>query len=83
MKKPLHAPRQASAEAVLEFSVATIELYFRIEAITRAVGGFTEAGGEFGVMKSLGASARGVMGIFLSYGHDANEDLVRRIKADL
>jgi DNA-binding MarR family transcriptional regulator len=53
VKKPLHAPRQASAEAVLEFSVATIELYFRIEAITRAVGGFTEAGGEFGVMKSL------------------------------
>lgn len=49
MKKSLHA----RPEAVLEFSVAVIELYFRIEAITQAVGGFTNVGGEYGVMKTL------------------------------
>jgi DNA-binding MarR family transcriptional regulator len=49
VKKSLHA----RPEAVLEFSVAVIELYFRIEAITQAVGGFTNVGGEYGVMKTL------------------------------
>ena len=50
MKKPLRKP---TPEAVLEFAVATIETYFRIEALTRAIGGFAQAGGEWGVMKTL------------------------------
>ena len=49
MKKPL----QPTPEAVLEFAVATIETYFRIEALTRSIGGFAQAGGEWGVMKTL------------------------------
>lgn len=49
MKKPLHA----SAEDVLEFSVAVIEFYFRIEAITQATAGFATAGGEWGILRSL------------------------------
>lgn len=49
MKKPL----QASAEEVLELSVAVIEFYFRIEAITQATAGFATAGGEWGVLRSL------------------------------
>ncbi len=49
MKKP----KAATGEDVLEFSVAVIELYFRLEAITQATAGFAQAGGEFGVLKSL------------------------------
>lgn len=49
MKKQL----QASAEDVLELSVAVIEFYFRIEAITQATAGFASAGGEWGVLRTL------------------------------
>lgn len=49
MKKPL----QASAEDVLDLSVAVIEFYFRIEAVTQATAGFASAGGEWGVLRSL------------------------------
>lgn len=45
--------KAASAEQVLDFSVAVIELYFRIEAASAAAGGFAQAGGEWGVMRSL------------------------------
>lgn len=38
---------------MLDFSVATIECYFRIEALTRAISGFANAGGEWGVLRSL------------------------------
>jgi DNA-binding MarR family transcriptional regulator len=43
----------ATGEDVLELSVAVIELYFRLEAITQATAGFAQAGGEFGVLRSL------------------------------
>ena len=49
MKKSI----QASAEDVLELSVAVIEFYFRIEAITQATAGFATAGGEWGVLRML------------------------------
>lgn len=49
MKKP----QQASAEHVLDLSVAVIEFYFRIEAITEATAGFATAGGEWGILRSL------------------------------
>jgi DNA-binding MarR family transcriptional regulator len=49
VKKPL----QASAEEMLELSVAVIEFYFRIEAVTQATAGFATAGGEWGVLRSL------------------------------
>jgi DNA-binding MarR family transcriptional regulator len=49
VKKPL----QASAEDVLELSVAVIEFYFRIEAVTQATAGFASAGGEWGVLRTL------------------------------
>ncbi|HYD86369.1 MAG TPA: MarR family transcriptional regulator [Vitreimonas sp.] len=49
MKKPL----QATAEGVLDLSVAVIEFYFRIEAITQATAGFAQAGGEWGCLRSL------------------------------
>lgn len=49
MKKP----QQASAEHVLDLSVAVIEFYFRIEAITQATAGFATAGGEWGVLRNL------------------------------
>lgn len=49
MKKPL----QASAQDVLDLSVAVIEFYFRIEAITEATAGFAQAGGEWGVLRTL------------------------------
>lgn len=45
--------KRASGADVLELSVAVIELYFRLEAITQALSGFANAGGEFGVMRSL------------------------------
>jgi DNA-binding MarR family transcriptional regulator len=38
---------------VLELSVAVIEFYFRIEAITQATAGFASAGGEWGVLRML------------------------------
>lgn len=47
MKKP------ARAEDVLDLSVAVIEFYFRIEAITQATAGFAQAGGEWGVLRTL------------------------------
>jgi DNA-binding MarR family transcriptional regulator len=46
-------PSQASAEDVLDLSVAVIEMYFRIEAITQATAGFATAGGEWGVLRML------------------------------
>ncbi|MEZ6022407.1 MAG: MarR family transcriptional regulator [Hyphomonadaceae bacterium] len=44
---------QATPEAVLDFSVAVIEFYFRIEAVTQAAAGFAQAGGEWGVLRTL------------------------------
>jgi DNA-binding MarR family transcriptional regulator len=38
---------------MLELSVAVIEFYFRIEAVTQAIAGFATAGGEWGVLRSL------------------------------
>lgn len=49
MKRPL----QASAQDVLDLSIAVIEFYFRIEAITQAAAGFAQAGGEWGVLRTL------------------------------
>ena len=49
MKKQL----QASGHDVLEFAVAVIEFYFRIEAVTQATAGFAQAGGEWGVLRTL------------------------------
>jgi DNA-binding MarR family transcriptional regulator len=49
MKKQL----QASGQDVLELAVAVIEFYFRIEAITQATAGFAQAGGEWGVLRTL------------------------------
>ncbi|MGQ0532984.1 MAG: MarR family winged helix-turn-helix transcriptional regulator [Caulobacteraceae bacterium] len=46
-------PRHATGSDILELSVAVIELYFRLEAITQATAGFAQAGGEFGVLRSL------------------------------
>lgn len=43
----------ASGTDILEMSVAVIELYFRLEAITQATAGFAHAGGEFGVLRTL------------------------------
>ncbi len=40
-------------QAILDLSVAVIELYFRIEAATEAIAGFAHAGGEWGVLRSL------------------------------
>jgi DNA-binding MarR family transcriptional regulator len=45
--------RLASGGDILELSVAVIELYFRLEAITQATAGFAHAGGEFGVLRTL------------------------------
>ncbi|MEQ1618710.1 MAG: MarR family transcriptional regulator [Terricaulis sp.] len=45
--------RCAAPEALLELSVAVIELYFRLEAATQAIAGFAHAGGEWGIMRSL------------------------------
>lgn len=45
--------RPPSADSLLELSVAVIELYFRLEAATRAIAGFAQAGGEWGLMRSL------------------------------
>lgn len=49
MKRPL----QATPEGVLDLAVAVIEFYFRIEAITQATAGFAQAGGEWGVLRTL------------------------------
>jgi DNA-binding MarR family transcriptional regulator len=49
VKKPL----QAGAQDILDLSVAVIELYFRIEAITQATAGFATAGGEWGILRLL------------------------------
>ena len=45
--------KRASGADILELSVAVIELYFRLEAVTQASAGFANAGGEFGVLRSL------------------------------
>jgi DNA-binding MarR family transcriptional regulator len=45
--------KRASGADMLELSVAVIELYFRLEAVTQASAGFANAGGEFGVLRSL------------------------------
>ena len=50
MKKPLS---KATGQHVLDFSVAVVDFYFRIEAITEATAGFARAGGEFGVLRML------------------------------
>jgi DNA-binding MarR family transcriptional regulator len=47
VKKP------ASAQDILDLSIAVIELQFRLEAITQAVVGFATAGGEFGILRML------------------------------
>lgn len=44
---------RASPAALLELSVAVIELYFRLEAATQAIAGFAQAGGEWGIMRML------------------------------
>mgnify|MGYP001415316679 CR=1 FL=1 len=44
---------QADPEALLELSVAVIELYFRLEAATQAIAGFASAGGEWGCLRML------------------------------
>ena len=49
MKKP----QQASAENSLDFAVAVIEFYFRIEAVSEATAGFATAGGEWGTLRML------------------------------
>ena len=49
MKKP----QQASAEDLLELSVAVIDFCFRIEALTEATAGFATAGGEWGILRTL------------------------------
>lgn len=49
MKKP----QQASAEDVLDLSVAVIEFHFRIEAVSEAIAGFATAGGEWGTLRTL------------------------------
>lgn len=49
MKKP----RCVTPEALLELSVAVIELYFRLEAATQAIAGFAHAGGEWGILRLL------------------------------
>jgi DNA-binding MarR family transcriptional regulator len=46
-------PQQARPEDVLDLSVAVIEFYFRIEAITQATAGFATAGGEWGILRML------------------------------
>lgn len=43
----------ATGADILDLSVAVIELYFRLEAITQATAGFAQAGGEFGVLRTL------------------------------
>ncbi|MEZ5996868.1 MAG: hypothetical protein R3C25_14070 [Hyphomonadaceae bacterium] len=45
--------RCPTAEALLDLSTAVIELYFRLEAATRAIAGFAQAGGEWGIMRLL------------------------------
>ena len=45
--------KKANAEAVLDLSVATIELYFRLEAATEAIAGFAQAGGEWSMLRLL------------------------------
>lgn len=45
--------RCVTPEALLELSVAVIELYFRLEAATQAIAGFAHAGGEWGIMRTL------------------------------
>ena len=45
--------KRANGADMLELSVAVIELYFRLEAVTQASAGFANAGGEFGVLRSL------------------------------
>lgn len=45
--------KKATAQDVLDLSVATIELYFRLEAVTQAIAGFAQAGGEWGVLRIL------------------------------
>lgn len=45
--------RPPTPEALLELSVAVIELYFRLEAATQAIAGFAQAGGEWAIMRQL------------------------------
>jgi DNA-binding MarR family transcriptional regulator len=46
-------PKKASAQAMLDLSVAVIQLYFRLDAATQAISGFAQAGGEWGVLRAL------------------------------
>ncbi len=45
--------KKATAQSALDLSIACIELYFRIEAATAAIAGFAEAGGDYGLLKTL------------------------------
>lgn len=45
--------KRATGADILDLSVSVIELYFRLEAITQATAGFADAGGEFGVLRTL------------------------------
>jgi DNA-binding MarR family transcriptional regulator len=45
--------KPATPDDLLDLCVAVIELYFRIEAATQAIAGFAQAGGEWGVLRSL------------------------------
>lgn len=45
--------KTAKAQDLLDLSVAVIELYFRLEAVTEAIAGFAQAGGEWGVLRML------------------------------
>lgn len=56
MTKETQRQSAASAptpQAILDLSVAVIDLYFRIEAATETIAGFAHAGGEWGVLRSL------------------------------
>jgi DNA-binding MarR family transcriptional regulator len=54
-------PKKASARAVLDLSVAVIQLYFRLEAATQAIAGFASAGGEWGVLHTLSEEGPGTV----------------------
>lgn len=45
--------KKATAQSALDFSLAVIDLYFRIQAATDAIAGFAQAGGDYGVLRSL------------------------------
>src|SRR5690348_10370084 len=38
---------------MLDLALATIDVYFRLEAITQAIAGFAQAGGDYGILRLL------------------------------